>query len=211
MAPLFSDAKDYEVIVTTVNKLGVLGDVPNAAAIGLKVRDGLCLKVYKGTNTYDNLDEDPRFGINVVTQDEMDLLARAALYGWGSDEPEFDADDYEIFDGMPFLKAAAVQLSCEMKDKDREKGNDDHGGYELMVFKANVKDKRFLRKDARPIERGSSPVLDALVDVTRWSISAPALKEVLREKVEKDIERAREDGSEAVGRAILIIEEFLSR
>ena len=208
----FREGKSYEVIITTVNKLGVLGEVPNAAAIGTTVRDGeLGFKVYKGTNSYENLEEDPRFGINVVTHEEIDLVARAALFGWGSDEPEFDADDYEVFDRLPFLKAASVQLSCVMRDIDHEKGNDDHGGYELMTFKAVVKDERTLKGEVRPIERGSSPVLEALVDVTRWRISAPELKEGLKRGVEKHIERARGEGSEPVQRAILIVEEFMYR
>jgi len=212
MADHFSEGNSYEVIITTVNKLGVLGEVPNAAAIGMTVRGGeLRFRVHKGTNTYENLEEDPRFGINMVTHDEIDLVARAALYGWGSAEPEFDADDYEIFDRLPFLKAASVQISCEMNDVDREKGNDDHGGYEVMTFGAVVKDERVLKKEAGPIERGSSPVLEALVNVTRWSISDPKLKKDLRAEVEKDIERVRKVGPKAVQRAILIVEEFMGR
>lgn len=208
LGDLFVEGRTYEVVVTTVRKKGK--GAPNAAAMGV-VRQGsdLQMRVFKGTDTFDNLRKLRRIGVNVVTVDEVDLLARAALFGWHSGEEEFPADRYENLRGFPFLKAAAVHLDCKVEGWTETYGKDEYGSYHVATFKAVVERHRVVKGGTVPLTRDGSPILEALVATTRWRVSEGGVREFLRERIERALADAKAGNRQSDMRAAGIIEGYL--
>jgi hypothetical protein len=206
----FTEGRTYEVIVTTMRDRGQ--GPPNAAAIGV-VRRGqfLTMKVFKGSDTFDNLLAMKRLGINVITGDHIDMLAMAALRGWGSTEAEFGPEQYEDIRELPVLKFAAIQIDCAVEEWAEKDGKDDYGHYHNATFNAIPQAYRVKDENGRPIERGTKVVLEALVFATRWKVAEGELKQFLWQRLKVYIQKALDLGGEANLKALGLINDFLAK
>jgi hypothetical protein len=206
----FIEGRTYEVVVTTVREKGK--GTPNSAALGI-VRHGdhFDMKVFKGSDTFNNLRELPRLGINVLPVESIDVLATAALRGWGSPEPEFDADKYEQQRGFPFLKVAAIQVDCRIDEWTETTGKDDFGPYHIATFRAYPEAYHVVTEGAKPIERGTSVVLEALVFATRWRVATGDLKNFLYKRLKIYMGEAINKGGSANLKTVDLIDQFLKQ
>jgi hypothetical protein len=214
MRSTFSTGKHYEVIVSTKREVpeGKGRPAPNAAAIGLSMKnDGAHFKVFEDSDTFENLRSSGWFGINVIPIGKIDLLARAALTGWASAEPEFEDSEYEYVVGFPFLKAASVQIVCQAEKIEYSDGSDEYGNYRYVGFRALSTHARSKDESVVPIERGSAPLLEALVLATRWRIAEGDGKKELGNRISSLIEKAGSEGNEAEKRAVTLIEGFMEK
>lgn len=207
---IFVEGSTYEVIVTTIRDKG--RGQPNAAAIGA-VRHGasMAMKVFKGSDTFENLGSLKRLGINIITIDAVDVLAQAALRGWGSTEAEFSPDYYENMRDFPVLKCAAVQLDCIVEDWTETSGKDDYGTFHVAKFNAIPQAYRVKDESGRPIERGTRPVLEALVFATRWKVADGELRMFLWQRLKVYMQKALDEGGRANLRAVGLINDFLAK
>ena len=203
----FVEGKLYEVVVTTVRDRGK--GAPNASAMGI-AREGMAfnMRSYKGSDTFNNLRALKRLGINIVTADQVDFLARAALIGWGTEEAEFAPEEYENMRGFPFLKAAIIQLDCKVEDWTENYGQDDFGDYHIATFQA-VPDAFKAKTACTPVERGTSAVLEALVFATRWKVAEGELKEFLWERLKAYMDKAHQQGGPANLKALDLLDKFV--
>jgi hypothetical protein len=206
----FTEGRTYEVVVTTVRDKGK--GTPNSAALGI-VRHGdhFDMKVFKGSDTFNNLRELKRLGVNVIPVESIDVLAMAALRGWGSPEPEFDADKYEQMKGFPFLKVAAIQFDCRVDEWEETMGKDDFGDFHIATFRAYPQAYRVVTEGAKPIERGTTVVLEALVFATRWKVATGELKLFLYKRLKIYMGEAINKGGSANLRAVDLIDQFLKQ
>jgi hypothetical protein len=204
----FLEGKTYEIIATTVREKGK--GTPNSAALGI-VRHGdhFDMKVFKGSDTFNNLRELPRLGINVIPVEAIDVLATAALRGWGSPEPEFDLDKYEQMRSFPFLKVAAIQIDCRIDEWTETTGKDEFGPYHIATFRAYPEAYRVVTEGQKPIERGTSVVLEALVFATRWKVATGDLKAFLCKRLKIYLDESIKKGGAANLRAVDLIDKFL--
>ena len=210
MEQTFIEGRTYEVVVTTVREKGK--GTPNSAALGIiRHGDHFTMKVYKGSDTFNNLRELKRLGINVIPVESIDILALAALRGWGSPEPEFEADKYEQMKGFPFLKVAAIQMDCLVEDWEESFGKDDFGQYHIATFKAIPGAYRVITEAGKPIERGTVAVLEALVFATRWKIATGELKNFLYKRLRIYLGETINKGGAANLRTVDLIDQFLKQ
>lgn len=205
--------RSYEVIVTTQEEGSSDQGRTNAAAIGLTMTEyGALIKVYMGSNTFANLLATGTLGINVVTMDEIEYLAIAALRGWGTDEAEFDEEHYDQSMDFPFLNVARAWFLCEARkivlDMDAV---DEHGPAGHMSFLAIPREANVTVNRITPIERDLSPIVEALVLATRWRISKDEKKAELERRIHSLIEEVRKDGTTAVVRAIGLLEAYIKQ
>jgi hypothetical protein len=206
----FVEGKTYEVVVTTLRDKGK--GSPNAAAIGV-VRRGqdLHMKVFKGSDTFENLKGLKKLGINIITIQNINVIAQAALRGWGSPEAEFEPDQYENMRGFPFLKKAAVQIDCQAEDWTEQSGKDDFGQFHTATFKPVPEAYRINDENGRPVEKGTTVVLEALVFATRWKVATGELKAFLQQRLKIYLDKAIELGGEGNLKSVDIIHEFLTK
>lgn len=206
----FNEGKTYEVIVTTMRDGGQ--GAPNAAAIGV-VRRGqfFTMKVFKGSDTFENVLAVKRLAINVITGDHVDMLAMAALRGWGSTEAEFGAEEYERMREFPVLKSAAIQIDCSVEEWAEKDGKDDYGHFHNATFNAIPQAYRVKDETGRPIERGTKIVLEALVFATRWKVSEGELKKFLYQRLKVYMQKTLDLGGEANLKALGLINDFLAK
>lgn len=205
---LFEIGKQYEIVGTTVGKKGK--GKANAAALGI-VWDGLAftMKVFKGSDTFRNLRGLRRIGVNVVTLDDVHLIARSALIGWNTDEQEFVREDYVYTRGFPFLKDAAIHIDCSVDDWIENYGTDELGSYHISNLRAVPERSRVNREGASPIRRDDSPIMEAMIFVTRWHVTEGKTKVFLREKVEAHLKEASIGANDSTRKAIKVVEDFL--
>lgn len=207
---MFEAGRQYEVVGTTLGDRGK--GKANAAALGV-TWDGesFGLRVFKGSDTFRNLRGLRRLGINVVSMDEVHLIARSALVGWDTDEDEFEEDDYVHNRGFPFLKEASAHIDCTVDDWTENYGQDDIGSYHVAIFKAVPERARVMKDGVMPVERSGNPIIEAMVMVTRWQVTEGRTREYLREKVEGLLDMARSDPKDSICKAVEVVEGFLER
>lgn len=206
----FIEGRTYEVIVTTVREKGK--GTPNSAALGVVLhKDHFDMKVFKGSDTFNNLSELKRLGVNVIPVEAIDILAMAALRGWGSPEPEFEPDKYEKIRNFPFLKAATLVLDCRVDEWEESQGKDDFGAYHIASFKAVPEAYKVVTEGSKPIERGTSAVLEALVFATRWKVATGELKNFLYKRLKIYLGEAINKGGAANLRTVDLIDQFLKQ
>jgi hypothetical protein len=205
--------RSYEVIVTTQEEGSSDQVRTNAAAIGLTMTEyGALMRVYMGSNTFANLLATGTLGINVITMEEVEFLAIAALRGWGTDEAEFGDEHYDQSMDFPFLNVARAWFLCEARkivlDMDAV---DEYGPAGHMSFLALPMESRVASKDIVPIERDRSPIVEALVMATRWRMAKGERKADLGTKMDSLLEVAKKDGNEAEMRAVRLLERYIGQ
>jgi len=194
---LFKDSVPYEVLVTTMDK----SNRTNVSAMGVMKQQGIfLLRLFGGSNTFDNMKDLRMFGINVVHG--IDLIAKATLKGWGNEEPEFTDDAFEEFGGYPFLKDATAFIECKVTDWQEQSGKDQFGPYHIAFVKATATNQN-VTVPKEPMKRQDQPLVDALIMATRWKKAegkAKAnLEKVIRQLMEKSVANFDEKTFEAVG------------
>ncbi|MCK5559879.1 MAG: DUF447 family protein [Thermoplasmata archaeon] len=202
----------YETIVTTLSPTGR----PNSAAIGIQriANDRLQLKIFEGSNTYDNLkNTEAKFGINILNIDQFDLAIKAALTGWGGLEPEFVLEDYEYQSKTPFLKVAKCRVVCDAESYSVNKVTDDYGTTQIMEIIANINNIIIKDKIETPLTRSEAlPLLEAAVWATRFKCSKGVVKIELKNKIDKYIKLAIEQGYIANSRELIdLIKQFIGQ
>jgi hypothetical protein len=172
----------YETLVTTLNP----GNQPNAAAVGVRRVDGkLRLKVFEGSNTYKNLKTANTFGINILEKDQYDLVVKAALKGWGDDEPEFELSGYEFIDNIPFLKATKCWIVSKMETSSIQELTDEYGKTQVMEIVAEVQDLILREKIETPLTRNPDiPILEAAILATRYKVTSGEMRQAIKAQID---------------------------
>lgn len=134
-----------EVIATT-EKTGVI----NAAPLGI-IRDGdsLCIRLFLGTHTYDNILEEGWFVANIIH--DSWLFAETAL-------EDLSQDYFVRRDGLPVLKDAEAWclFKCQAFPLD------------IVIAKVEPVKGAVLRRDFHAFNRGANLVVEAAVAATRY-------------------------------------------
>ncbi len=204
--------RTYETIVTTLNPTGR----PNSATIGVRrVKDDkLQLKVFEGSNTYENLkNTESDFGVNIIVFDQYNLAIQAAVTGWGVPEPEFELSDYDYEDKIPFLRSAKGWVVCAIETRSDPEVTDDYGTTKVLDMIAKIKKIKINDKIEAPLTRSKDlPLLDAAVLATRFKVSNGDVKIKLKNKIKKFIELAIEQNpNEENNKLINLIVQFLEQ
>jgi hypothetical protein len=183
----------YETLVTTLNP----GNQPNAAAVGVRRVDGkLRLKVFEGSNTFENLRNVDTFGINILETDQYDLAIKAALKGWGDAEPEFESSKYEYDNNIPFLKAAKSWIVCNIETSSIQELTDEYGKTQVMEIVAEVQDLILREKIETPLTRSPDlPILEAAILATRYKVTEGEVRQRIKTQIDdilKEIDNKNE-------------------
>ncbi len=174
---MFPQGVVIETVVTS------LGDHPNAAAIGIRrVGEHLMLRLFSPSNTFDTLRVGTRFGVNIVTADQLDLVARAALKGHGDSTPELFDDELEWSEGIPMLFDVAARLHARVVERGEITGSDDFGPFRKAKVRAQVEAAE--GDVVVPLRRPGPPLLEALVAASRLQVAPKALRGQLQEAIE---------------------------
>ena len=203
--------KTYETIVTTVNSNGK----SNAATIGIQrvPDDKLQLKIYDGSNTFKNLKRNVNFGINIIDTSQYEHAIIAALNGWGNLEPEFELEEYEVVDNIPFLKFAKCHIICKIDSHNIYDITDKYGSNKLLELKASI--KKLIIQDIieEPLIRNKNlPLLEAAILATRFKVSTGEVKEDCKSRINQFIDSAiAQHQTEKVERIITLIEQFIKQ
>lgn len=137
-----------EVIFSTLSPEGI----PNAAPVGLHMRDGLFFARIYRSRTLDNILHEPHAAANIV--DDPFLFVQSAL-------SDLEAAKFEYTDGFPYLKDSLGWILFECRCR---KG-DNVSLVELTPIKSKI-----LRRTIAPVNRGQNAVIEAAVHATRYCI-----------------------------------------
>ena len=195
----------YETLVTTLNP----GNQPNAAAVGVRRvdEDKLRLKVFEGSNTFENLRTADTFGINILETDQYDLAVKAALKGWGDTEPEFESSGYEFDNNIPFLKAAKCWIVCKIETSSIKELTDEYGKTYVMEIVAQTQDLILLEKIKTPLTRSPDlPILEAAILATRYKVASGEIQQKIKDQIDNILNNI-ENEKELVG----LLTDFLNK
>ncbi len=136
------------MIFTTISRDGV----PNAAPIGLHMKDGSFFARIYNSKTLDNILGDKAAAANIV--DDPVLFVQSAL----SDIPP---DDFDLGGSFPVLKGAQgwIIFDCRCRK-----------GETISVIELLPKGSKINRRQIKPINRGFNAVIEATVEVTRYVV-----------------------------------------
>ena len=126
--------------------------IPNAAPIGLHMKNGrLFARIYK-SKTLDNIIGKPIVAANIV--DDPVLFVQSAL-------SDIEPRKFDFVEGFPVLKRALgwIIFDCRIK-----KG-ENISVVELLAVKSKI-----LQRKIRPINRGLNSIIEAAVNATRYVV-----------------------------------------
>ena len=199
---VLEDGRLYQTVVTT----GFHN--PNASAIGV-TRHGneIHLRVFEGSDTFANLQKDKRFVVHIVPKGKEGLMIRAALTGWGTGKPEFEAGMFDSFHGILYLLELESRFFCRTKEKMLVEVKDDVGTSNALevvgeVFRDETKD------GIEPIAHNESPVVEAAAWATRWKAAEKANQPPLLKETKKWLRKAKKTADKD---AIKMVKEFLKK
>jgi len=136
------------VIFTTISPDGV----PNAAPIGLHMKDGRFFARIYNSKTLDNILEKKAAAANIV--DDPVLFVQSAL-------SDIQPDNFEFYSGFPVLKDALGWIIFDCKCRKGETIS----VVELLPVEAQIKHRQI-----QPINRGFNAVIEATVEATRYVV-----------------------------------------
>jgi len=172
----------YETIVTTLNPT----NQPNAAAIGMhRVDDKLKLRLFEGSNTYNNLKTNNTFGINILEKRQYAIAVQAALKGWGNDEPEFELSEYEHHDSIPFLRSSKCWIVGKIDNTSLQDLTDEYGTTQIMEVVTEVQDLILHERIDTPLTRNDDlPLLEAAVLATRYKVAEGETRQRIKAQID---------------------------
>jgi len=154
-----------EWILTTKNAAGEEISA-NAAPIGIIQKNGkICLRLFKGSKTFENLRREEYFAANVT--DDTVLYAESAFYDL--DENRFEYREYQPqampAERIPVLKEADCVILFRCADRNETN--------ELLIIEIEPIDCMIQNAD-KPgfvINRGINAVIEACVHMTRYELT----------------------------------------
>ncbi len=210
------------------------GGIPNASAVGIRRKGGyVSFDIYQGSNSHSALEKNPLVGINIPSgPDRMDMFIRASLKGYGSDEKEFDAGDFEVrtIDGntIPFLMHCSPHLCARIVDVHEATKQDDLGSIRVKGVLAKIMAMWYDSPESLgkyrserpegmgpesvngsvgrllgiPYSRAEGQLIEGLIAATRFISSG---KKELRERMEEHLRSAEKIGGEKTREQVLMI------
>ncbi len=138
-----------EVIATTRGY-----DEANAAPMGLVNRDLLYIRMYRGSHTFLNVQQNGQLAANFVLDPK--LYVKAAF-----DDLEPACFCYD--EGVPILKAAYawIEFACSLFDGSAQRN---------VIVRLHPVRSRILERPITPINRGFNAVIEATIHATRYSV-----------------------------------------
>lgn len=137
-----------EVILTSMSIEGI----PNAAPIGLHMKNGkLFARIYK-SKTLDNIIENSKAAANIV--DDPVLFVQSAL-------SDIEPERFDFVEGFPVLKDSPgwIIFDCRIKK-----------GENISVVELQAVKSKILQRKIKPINRGFNAVIEATVHATRYVV-----------------------------------------
>ncbi|HEX7628634.1 MAG TPA: DUF447 domain-containing protein [Candidatus Methanoperedens sp.] len=134
--------------MTTISNQGI----PNAAPIGLHLKNGkLFASIYR-SKTLDNIIEKPEACANIV--DDPVLFVRSALC-------DIESGKFELVEGFPVIKGALgwIMFDC------RTRKGENISVVELLAVKSKI-----LQRKIKPVNRGFNAIIEATVHATRYVV-----------------------------------------
>ena len=172
-----------------------------------RVEDKLKLRLFEGSNTFKNLKLNDTFGINIIEKDQFDLVIKAALKGWGDDEPEFELSDYEFHNNIPFLRSTKCWIIGKINTSTSQELTDEYGKTQVMEVVTEVQDIILHDKIGSPLTRSDElPMLEAAVLATRYKVAEGEIREKIKTQID-NILNGIENENELVG----LLTDFLNK
>jgi len=136
------------VIFTTISTDGV----PNAAPIGLHMKDGRFFARIYNSKTLDNILDKKAAAANIV--DDPFLFVESAL-------SDMHPDNFDLIGGFPVLKDALgwIIFDCKIRK-----------GETISVVELLPVESKIKRRQIQPINRGFNAVIEATVEATRYVV-----------------------------------------
>jgi hypothetical protein len=208
---VFVDEKTYESVVTTSGTRARRG--PNAATMNLvKEKDILHLEIHKGTNTFINVRFHKRFGINILTKDNLPIIIRAALSGWGSEKHDFAFEDYSHIRGLPILKDSFVQFDCRVLEWRESYGIDDLGPYHIGKASAEVIEVRYTPPEPKKAMKADEEgLLEVLALARRHHFSDDKASKKIKKDLNTLIEKLKKSGDDKQKKALDLLKSYLGK
>ena len=124
--------------------------IPNAAPIGLHLKNGkLFASIYR-SKTLDNINEIPKACANIV--DDPVLFVRSAL-------SDIESDKFEFVDGFPVMKGALGWIIFDCRTRKGE----NISVVEFLAVKSKISQRKI-----KPVNRGFNAIIEATVHATRY-------------------------------------------
>jgi hypothetical protein len=136
------------VIFTTISTDGV----PNAAPIGLHMKDGKFFARIYNSKTLDNILGKKTAAANIV--DDPILFVQSAL-------SDIQPDNFDLIGGFPVLKDAPgwIIFDCKVRK-----------GETISVVELSPVEAQIKHRQIKPINRGFNAVIEATVEATRYVV-----------------------------------------
>lgn len=138
----------YEVIITTISPQGI----PNAAPIGLHMKNGKLFARIYNSKTLENILSKPSAAANIV--DDPFLFVESAL-------SDIEQEKFEYAKGFPVLKDAAAWIIFECRCKK---------GEIISVVELSPVRSKIMQRKIRPVNRGLNAVIEAAIHATRYVV-----------------------------------------
>lgn len=137
-----------EVIFTTISLEGV----PNAAPIGLHMKDGKFFSRLYNSRTLDNIRGKKAAAANIV--DDPFFFVESAL-------SDMHQDNFDLIGGFPVLKDALgwIIFNCRIRK-----------GETISVVELLPVESKIKHRQIQPINRGFNAVIEATVEATRYVV-----------------------------------------
>jgi len=136
------------MIFTTISTDGV----PNAAPIGLHMKDGRFFARIYNSKTLDNILGKKAAAANIV--DDPILFVQSAL-------SDIQPDKFDLIGGFPVLKDALGWIIFDCKCRK---------GETISVVELLPVESKINRRQIKPINRGFNAVIEATVEATRYVV-----------------------------------------
>ncbi|MFZ3383215.1 MAG: DUF447 domain-containing protein [Candidatus Methanoperedens sp.] len=124
--------------------------IPNAAPIGLHLKNGKLFAGIYRSKTLDNIIDKSIAAANIV--DDPVLFVRSAL-------SDIESDKFELVEGFPVIKGA---LGWIIFDCSTRKG-ENISVVELLAVKSKISQRKI-----KPVNRGFNAIIEAAVHATRY-------------------------------------------
>jgi len=136
------------VIFTTISPDGI----PNAAPIGLHMKDGRFFARIYNSKTLENILSNKAAASNIV--DDPFLFVESAL-------SDTNPDNFDLIGGFPVLKNALgwIIFNCKIRM-----------GETISVVELTPVDAQIKHRQIHPINRGFNAVIEATVEATRYVV-----------------------------------------
>jgi len=136
------------VIFTTISPDGV----PNAAPIGLHMKDGKFFARIYNSKTLDNILGKKTAAANIV--DDPFLFVESAL-------SDMHPDNFDLIGGFPVLKDAQGWIIFDCKTRK---------GKTISVVELSPVEAQIKHRQIQPINRGFNAVIEATIEATRYVV-----------------------------------------